>query len=348
MKKKGLLFTVMILVFILIFGLTGAEKALAVEPIILKYADPSKSGTSRTKAAEDTMHEIEKRTGGRVKHEFYWSESLLKGRDVFKGVQMGTADIGLTMGPMYNPSHFPVWQFIQLVFIGGYDQYGVVKACNELYGTNPLLKKEFEEKGIKFLNGSGVRTMIISRVPLREKEDFKGVRVRALGGMAKWVAAMGGVPNPMIFHESMEAFARGTLDADMSAFYLIHGYKEYQYCKYLPLDPVVHFLVDYAINLDTLNKMPPDVQKIYLDTWRDFYLERTVKHYDDEEQMQISDIKKAGVNMYNLTPNQLAKWKEAAFSQHEDYYKNMEKMGIDGRKIVAEYQALYNKYERKR
>jgi len=348
MKKKGVLITTMALAFVLALSLAYSEKALSAEPILIKYADPSKPNTERTQAAEDTMREIEKRTGGQVKHEFYWSQSLLKAKDVLKGIQAGTCDTGDATAIIYQKSRFPIWQFIQLLFIGGNDQYAVTKACNELYDTNPILKKEFDDQGVQLLSTTAITpTIIMSKRPLRDVEDFKGLRIRARGFVSKWVASLGGAPNPMSFYEVPEALARGVLDATQSYVYASHAYKHYEHCKYLPLHGISHIFVDYWINLNTLNKMPPDVQKIYLDTWRDFYLDLCVKYHDRAREKHLSDFRKAGVSIYTLTADQLAKWKEAAKPIHEEYYKKMEKKGIDGRKLVAEYQALYDKYERK-
>lgn len=348
MERKGILLTTMVLAFVLVFGFVYSKKASAAEPIIIKYADPSVANSSRTQAAEDTMKEIEKRTGGKVKHEFYWAQSLLKAKDVLKGIQAGTADAGDATAVIYQKARFPIWQFSQLLFIGGSDQYAATKAFNELYDTNPILKKEFDDQGVKLLSVSSITpTVLVSKKPLKELEDFKGLRIRARGALSKWVASLGSAPNPMTFYEVPEALARGVLDATQSYVYATHAYKFYEHCKYICLTGVSHIFIDYWINLDTLDKMPPDVRKIYLDTWRDFYLERCVKYHDEEREQQIRTMKEAGVTFYTLTPDQLAKWKKSAEPVNEEYYKKMEKKGIDARKIVAEYQALYDKYERK-
>ncbi len=332
-----------------VLGVSPGERTFAAEPIVLKYADPSKADSSRTKAAAETMLEIEKRTGGRVKHEFYWSESLLKAKDILKGIQGGTCDIGDTTAVVYHTSRFPVWQFTQLLFVGGNDQYAVTKACNELYDTNQILRDEFEKQGVKMLTTNALTpTVIVSRKSLKRAEDFKGLRVRAVGPVAKWAAALGGSPSPLTFYEVSEALARGIIDASQTYVYATHAYKFYEHCKFLPLNGVSHIYVEYVISMDTLKKMPPDVQKIYLETWRDFYLERCIKYHDEEFEKQINDFKAAGVTVYSLTAEELAEWKKPSDAINEEYYEQMKKIGVDGKKLVDQYQALYNKYERKK
>ncbi len=347
MKKERFIFTVVLFSVVLVFGL--GQTVFSAEPIILKFADPSKAGTSRTQAAEDTMKEIEKRTGGRIKHEFYWAQSLMKSKDVYMGIKKGTCDLGDATATIYHKDRFPIWQFTQLLFSGGNDQYGVTKAFNELYDTNPILKKECDGQGIQLLSFSALTpTIIINKAPLREPKDFKGMRIRALGPISKFVGAMGGTPNPMKFYEVPEALARNVLDGTQSYVYASHAYKHHDYCKYLLLTGLSHITIEYWMNLDTLNKMPADLRKIYLDTWREVYLKLVVKYHDEEREKQLKDFKEAGVTMYTLTPQQLAEWKEIAkHINDEEYFKKMEKKGVDGKKIVEQYQALYEKYERK-
>jgi len=337
-----------VLALVLVFSLGESRTAMSADPIIIKYADGSKPGTSRSRAAEHTMLEIEKRTGGRVKHEFYWAQSLMKAKDTLMGVKSGGCDVGYAFAISYHKSRTPIWQFTQLPFVVGNDQYAASMAANELYDTNPILKKEFDDLGMHLLTLSAITpTLIVSKSPLREPEDFQGMRIRTTGPIAKFIAAMGGKPNPMPYHEISEAFARGLLDGAQSYIYTFHAWKHYEYCKYLLLTGLGHIVNEYWINPNTLKKMPPDVRKIYLDTWRDFHIELNVKYHDEDKKKQINDFKEAGVNMYTLTPEQLVKWKKVAEPVNEEYFKAMEEKGIDARKIVADYQRLYKKYELK-
>ena len=98
-------------------------------------------------------------------------------------------------------------------------------------------------------------TIIFCKKELREPEDFKGVRIRCVGPVAKFVAAMGGTPNPLKFYEIPEALARGVLDGTQSYVYASHAYKHYEYCKYLLLTGISHIIIEYWINKDVLNNM---------------------------------------------------------------------------------------------
>ncbi len=326
------------------------EPAVAqTKPIILKYSDPSKAGTSRTDAAKDTMLEIEKRTGGRVKHEFYWAESLIKAKDTPDAIKAGTCDVGGAPNVVYNPARFPVWQFSQLMFIGGPDLWGVMKAWNELAATNPKLKEELEKQGLKFLSSFGYPSTIICKKPLAEPGDFKGLRIRAVGPTAKWVSALGATAVPLTFYEVTEGLARGVVDGTVGYLYVHFAYKFHDYCKFLTYTPIANTLIfDTWFNLDTWKKLPPDIQKIYEETWREYYPQAVLKHCDEEISKLLKTFKDSGGKIVELTPEQYAKWKKSAAFLVDEYSTKMNSIGVDGVKIIDEFEKLYKKYERKK
>jgi len=337
------------LIFSLFLFLYPQPSSAQTKPIILKYSDPSKAGTARTKAAEDTMLEIEKRTGGRVKHEFYWAESLIKAKDTPDALKAGTCDVAGAPNVVYHPARFPIWQFSQLMFLGGPDIWGVIQAWNEMAFTNPKLKEELDKQGIKFLTSFGYPSTIICKKALAEPADFKGLRIRSVGPTAKWISSMGATAVPLTFYEVTEGLARGVVDGTIGYLYVHFAYKFHDYCKFLTYTPIANtFIFDTWMNLDVWKKLPPDIQKIYEETWREFYPKAVIKHCDEEISRLLKTFKDAGGKIIELNPAQYAKWRDSANFLKDDYLKKMAGMGVDGQKIIEEFERLYKKYERKK
>lgn len=314
--------------------------------IVLKYADPGPATSSRNMSAEACMKEIERLTGGRVKHELYWSESLAKAKDIYMAIKDGTADVGDATIWVYHPARTPITQYMQLLFVVGGDQYAATRAMNEMYATTPEIKKENDDLGVKFLSATSLTpTVIVSKKELRTVGDFKGMRLRSVGPAATWTSSMGATPDPLSFYEVAEALARGMLDGAQVYVYAFAGYKWYEYLKYMCTDGIAHIAVEYWINNDTFNKMPAEIQKIYFDTWFYEYPKILIRISAAEEASWYKDFEKAGVKIYSLTPQELAVWKDKAAPINEDWYKSMTAKGIDGKKIVAKYLDLYKQYE---
>ena len=74
MRTWTIPFSVLVCLALMLSGAPTPIGAQPAKPIVLKYADTGAADVTRCRAAKDTMLEIEKKTGGRVKHEFYWSE----------------------------------------------------------------------------------------------------------------------------------------------------------------------------------------------------------------------------------------------------------------------------------
>jgi TRAP-type C4-dicarboxylate transport system substrate-binding protein len=350
MRNKHFLAVALLLLVSLVtfFLLAPVQVSAQTKPIILKYSDPSKEGTARTDATKETMLEIEKRTGGRVKHEFYWSESLVKAKDSLEAIKAGTCDLGGAPDVVYHPGRFPIWQFSQLMFLGGPDLTGVMKAWNEMALTNPLLKAEFDKQGVKFLSTFGYPTTLISKKPLDDLGDFKGLKFRAVGATAKWMGSLGATAVPMTFYEVTEGLARGVIDGTVGYLYVHVPYKFHDFCKFFTLTPLANTLiVNTWMNLDVWNKFPPDVQKIYEETWRDYYPKAIAKHCEQEISKQLKALRDGGVKIIELPPAQYNKWKESANFLVTDYLAKMSKMGVDGKKIIDDFERLYKKYEKK-
>ena len=349
MKRRRIVSFLWLLILPMFVGFPFSADAAPAKPIILKYADPGSETLTRNRAAKEVMLEIEKLTNGRVKHELFWSESLLKAKDILEGTKVGTCDIGGTPAMVYHPANFAIWQFTNLMFLGGNDIWGAMKAWQEMADTNPKLKEELKRTGVKHLGYYGYPNTFISKKPLAKIEDFKGMRVRSVGSSAKWVSIVGGTAVPLTFYEVTEALARGTVDGTIGYLYAHHGMKFHHYCKFFTVTPVANTcILNTFMNWDAWNKMPPDIQKIYDQAWSDLYPKLCVKYTDEESAMQLKDFKDAGVKNIELTPAEYNRWKEAAKTLFDEYYEKMAKRGVDGKQIVAEYEKLYQKLERKK
>ena len=283
----------------------------------------------------DVFDEIEKLTDGRVQHECYWSQSLLKSKDLTDGVRVGTADAGSTPSMIYHPATFPIWNFSGLLFLGGGDQWGVSKAWTEMAETNPLLKEEIDKLGLIWLGMYGYPTTLMTIPPVAKLEDLKGVRMRAVGATAKWMAEIGATAVPMTFYEIPEGLARGVIDGTEGYVYAHYAWKYYEYCKFLTITPIANRLIlNSWLNVDTYNKLPPLPSGKFI--WGEF------------NELQLKAFKDAGLEFIELTPDEFARWKDSFAFVIDGYYEKMDKIGVDGRKIIAQYEELYKKYERKK
>jgi TRAP-type C4-dicarboxylate transport system substrate-binding protein len=158
-------------------------------------------------------------------------------------------------GLVYHKKIFEIWGFAELPFIGPADWLPHSLACEELYYTVPELKKEADKTGLKLITMVGVHpTHFMSKKPIRKLEDFKGLRIRALGGMADFVNAAGAAAVPITAWETYEALQKGTVDASQAYMYGNIPYKFHEVTKYAILPGMQNITVSVWMNKKVFNK----------------------------------------------------------------------------------------------
>jgi TRAP-type C4-dicarboxylate transport system substrate-binding protein len=114
MKEKGLIILAGIVCLMFMFSTSPVDKACAQEKVItLKVANYFPPPSKQSKITEEFGAELESRSGGRIKVQFFGGGSLLKAPAMFKGVETGIADIGYSH-VYYTPGRMPVSELIGL------------------------------------------------------------------------------------------------------------------------------------------------------------------------------------------------------------------------------------------
>lgn len=162
------------------------------------------------------MDEVEKRSGGDITFERYYSGAMLKAPDIYPGLSRGAVDFATGTPQAYNPKTYPLANVVLPWITEKAD--AVAHAFKELYETNADLQKEFNSQGVKLLwalpfpDGG-----IWGNFPARLPKDLAGKRVRAVAAIAWGIEAAGGSPIPMSFTDAVEAVNRKALDAMANA-----------------------------------------------------------------------------------------------------------------------------------
>ena len=92
--------------FALSITLAQPAQGAQEKPLILKVAIFTPAGITYTKANCWILEEIEKRSKGRIKFEYYFSASLLPAKETVSGLKTGVADIAIASGA-YEPGKLP-------------------------------------------------------------------------------------------------------------------------------------------------------------------------------------------------------------------------------------------------
>ncbi|HSR10472.1 MAG TPA: hypothetical protein VLS90_03440, partial [Thermodesulfobacteriota bacterium] len=78
------------------------------KPLVVRMAEMSPPTGTRAQFLEKACKEVETLTEGRVKMQIYWSETLVKVKEMPRAIQRGLCD-GAWVIAIYTPAEIPLW-----------------------------------------------------------------------------------------------------------------------------------------------------------------------------------------------------------------------------------------------
>ena len=314
-----------------LFTITWTPAPVAAGPIKLSYANFPPAPTFPCVQMERWKKEVENRAGGKVAINTYPGGTLLGAKAMMDGVIAGQADIGcLCMA--YQPGRFIVTNSTAL-------PVGFPNATVASLSLLDLYKKYKPEEFAKVK----VLTMftcapanIYAKVPVKNLDDLKGLELRASGGVAQVLKALGATPVGMPQSETPEALQKGVVKGAASSLETLMDFKYAELCKYVTIfnGPIYPFAV--VMNMDKWNSLPKDVQKVMDDLameqawWTGNYMDNHVN-----ESIEWSK-KNHNIEITKLTQKELAKWNELLKPITDKWIENAKAKGLPARAILED------------
>lgn len=314
--------------------------------ITLKFSSPVPSKSWLGKQQQWWAKQLEKRTNGQVKVQFYWMGSLVKWKDALDGVASGMCDIGNPCST-YNPSQFPLYVVLDMPY-NGTDYWSAMKATIDTVENEPDLKAEFKKNNVKFLfNWMSGNFYPATAKKVDGLSGMKGKTFRSFGGARiKWMENLGINPVFMSYADIYEALDRGTIDGVEMVLMLSDPFKHYEVVKDLYLAKTGFVVTCAAVmNLKVWNSLPKKVQDVILKL-RDDYASR----YAEQLMVLEANIIKKWKEKYHIRVQPLsakdAKISEAAGKAAQEYFLNkQEAAGHPARKVWDYYNQRRKYYE---
>ena len=323
-----------------LFTFTWTPAPVTAGPISLNYANFPPAPTFPCVQMERWKKEVEKRTNGKVDIKTFPGGTLVKAKGMMDGVIAGTADIGcLCMA--YQPGRFMITNAIALP----------VGLPNSEVGSLALwdLYNKYKPKGfakVKVLTMfTTAPSNIMSKIPIRNLGDLKGVPIRASGGAAQILKAWGANRVGMPMPQTPEALQKGVVKGLFSSLEVMKDFKFAELCKYVTMTqtPVYPFAV--VMNMDAWNKLPKDVQKVFDDLrleqckWTGDYMDKHVI-----ESMDWSK-KNQGVEVIELSKAEKAKWDNLLDPITAKWIETNKAKGLPAQAIVNDIKAFAKKHQ---
>jgi TRAP-type C4-dicarboxylate transport system substrate-binding protein len=318
-----------------LFTFTWTPAPAMAGPISLNYANFPPAPTFPCVQMERWKSEVEKRTSGKVAIKTFPGGTLLDAKGMMDGVIAGTADIGcLCMA--YQPGRFMVTNATALPV--GFPNATV--ASLTLWDLYNKYKPEGFAKVKVLTMFTCAPANIYSKVPVKNLQDLKGLQLRASGGVAQVLKALGATAVGMPQSATPEALQKGVVKGAASSLETLKDFKYAEMCKYVTMldGPVYPFAV--VMNMDKWNSLPKDVQKVFDEmalqqcVWTGVYMDNHVN-----ESIAWSK-KNHNIEITVLPEEEKAKWDKLLEPITGEWINGAKEKGLPAEAIVTDLKAF--------
>jgi TRAP-type transport system periplasmic protein len=332
-------------VFFMVIALVGFMAFTPAQPqaqTTLTYSNFFPPTHIQSQLAESWCKEVETRTEGRVKVQYFPGQTLTKSRQTYDSIVDNIADIGFS-ALAYTQGRFPVMSAIDLPF--GYSS-GVqaTAVANEVFAK--LTPKEFDETKIMYFNAHGPGLLHTRAKAVKKLEDLRGLKIRSTGMSADVVSALGGTPVPMPMPDSYQALQKGVVDGSVHPTETNKGWKIGEVVKYAtfayPAAYTTTFFV--AMNKGKWNALGDKDQQII----EAINKEWAAKHGEAWDSSDVEGTEffaaQRGNEIIKLDDAEAARWGAAVAPVIDAYAKKLTEQGLEGDKIVSTVKEALSKH----
>lgn len=320
-----------------LLALSFATTSLAWAEITLSYSNFFPPTHIQSKLAEDWCREVEQRTGGKVKINYYPGGTLTKAKQCYDGVVEGISDIGLSV-LAYSRGRFPVMAAVDLP-LGYTSGVQATDVANAVYTR--FKPREFRDVQPMYFHAHGPGLLFTTPRPVAKLEDLKGLKIRATGNSAKLVKALGGTPVAQSMPACYQSLQKGVVDGSMHPVESNKGWKLAEVVKFgtesFPVAYTTTFFV--VMNKDKWNALDAETQNIITA----INTEWAAKHgqaWDEADKAGREFFLSKGNSFTPLPEKEAARWVKAALPVMEEYQQSVAGKKVDGKAVVSFIQSM--------
>jgi TRAP-type C4-dicarboxylate transport system substrate-binding protein len=175
-----------------------------------------------TKGVEHLVKRLDEETGGKFKLKIFYGAQLSKSRENLDGLKINAFE-GAFFCNFYHPGKNPTYMVFALPFLPLGDWKKSAAVRNELPKLPVMVKDLARWNAVHYASTLLPQYEFLGKgKPPLKLEDWKGMRVRAGGGVAQAMVALGATRQTVTATETYTAIQRGTMDAVSFPFSYAH------------------------------------------------------------------------------------------------------------------------------
>jgi len=297
---------------------TGQPAGTQEPEFVLKAGGSGVLGTYADACYLGFVNEVEEKSNGRIKVDFYPGNALGGERELMEMVQQGLADVNMSSNMAYSIFD-PNWAILDIPYL--------FSTREELYGfldgpASQKLKDGMLAKGVRILGISEntVRQISNNQHEVVTIDDLKGLKLRVpeTPALMEWVKSVGADPTVLPFPELYPAMQQKVVDGQDNGMIAADMMNFQEVQKYWTDTNHLFSVVPIAISEKTWQQLPLDLQEVVA-TAAVNAAKAGIQSALDAEKDVVQKFEAAGVKVTILTDEQRATFVKSAEPIVEKY-----------------------------
>jgi TRAP-type C4-dicarboxylate transport system substrate-binding protein len=292
---------------------------------------------------------VEKESKGRIKVQIYPSMQLGgKPTQLLEQVRDGVVDVVWGL-PGFQPGLMPKLEIFELPFLHRSTR-ATVMALQDY--TEKHMQKDFAPYHVLLVH-CHAGALFMTKDPITKVEDFKGMKLRSYSRTNAWILeALGAVPLQLPLPELVPMLSKGTVSGSILPYEIAPAVKMQDLTNYFttlapPQPRLSTAIFTFLMNKKKYESLPPDLKKVIDNNSGRKLAEFAIKTWDriEIDGEKVMHTKKKN-KFSSLSPAETAKFKKMVQPVFDRFKKMLDAGGDDGAKLLAEVEALEEKYSK--
>ena len=339
MKRTCVIILTLIVASLLVVSTVSFSLAAAKKATVLRMAVPWPPMDPVTVNIKAFVDEFNKRAAGRYQIQIHPGESLLKMGESFDALRAGAVEMaGWPIGVFASMDKR--FAAAEIPFLANNAKVDAAIQVDLMPLYSEFMEKKFNMKPV--FTFTCLALDVIGNKPVKTAADWKGLLMQSVSPQAaKFIEAMGGAPVAIPFIEGYQALQKKVVNATMLSPQFVIMFKLNEVAKYITYGYLIPASLMVAVNLDTFNKMPKDIQAIFVEEGLKAQ-KRTNDFFVNISEENPKTLKDMGLEVYNLPKAERDKWAKTLQPYCDSIFKSMgPEFSAKLKKIADEKNAQY-------
>jgi TRAP-type C4-dicarboxylate transport system substrate-binding protein len=291
-----------------------------------------------TNVLEPFFEEVEEKTEGRVTADYYTSNALGTADAQFDMAQTGVADFVLS-NHGYAVGQFPLTGVGDLPFMGRSAEEAS-KILWEIQEQFPEISEEHEGTKIAWLLKTDTYQVFTTEKKVVHPTDLEGLRIRTPSPAGNEILELvGATPVNMPMGDVYEGMQRGVIDGALAPVSVVKNFQLGDVTKYITMGDFWTQSLYAVFNNSTWDNLSPEDQEIVEGMIGEEMAIKSGQVYDADAEAGMEMAIEEGVEIVELSDDELAEWEVALEPMVQGWIDDMESQGLPGQEV---YDAALN------